>query len=375
MAKKLQFIPILGDLSKLTEAQQADYIVAACDFLGVPPELGLVSLQWMDSGDSARQLILYVKKGATDIIRDHRGISVDELTETNGDGYVGWKVKGHDKTGRTEIAVGAVSTKGISGRAIADAVAIAQTKACRRMTLQFAGGGFLDETEINEKTTNLASAVLPLSVIAQPSVQPNNLAGKDITPAQPLVPEPQSTNTPTDKTETSVVQAPEIQRKMRKRRNEVDLDSPISVAQPMIATVTPAQTASVTEQDPVEVTAIMPQPMKPDPVISSEGTVVTKEQENEFKKKLSHYANVVLPSGGFLQSETLGGRHTKLGLFVKQMFPRVNTKALTLEQWTEFFTFLENKEKELGLTKLVEYINVTIGDKTNDQLAAKSGGV
>ena len=178
---KKKFTPILGDLSQLSEQAQTEYVLAVCEHLQVPAELGLVVLAFMDTGDGARQKIVYVKRGATDIIRDKKKINVTSLAPLNGDGYVGFTATGTDSTGRQEMAVGAVSIKGLSGHAVANAVKTAQTQALRRMTLQFAGGGFLDETEVNEKTTNIATSSLPLSQIAQPTVLPNASAGKDIT--------------------------------------------------------------------------------------------------------------------------------------------------------------------------------------------------
>src|ERR1700677_174539 len=180
---KRKFTPILGDLESLTQEQRAEYVLAACEHLSVPAELGLVGLRLMDSGgDGKRNLVLYVEKGATDIIRGNLGIDVESMTEVNGTGYVGWKTVGRDKTGRHEIAVGTVSIDGLKGLAVANAVMAAQTKSGRRMTLQFAGGGFLDITELGEKTTDIVNSAPSLAQrAAQPSTKPNVDAGKDIT--------------------------------------------------------------------------------------------------------------------------------------------------------------------------------------------------
>jgi len=378
MAKKKPFTPILTDLSQLSKEQQDEYVLAACEFLGVPSELGLVGLSLMDTGDGARNMVLYVKKGATDIIRNNRKINVEKLEQTNGDGYVGWMATGKDATGRQEIAVGTVSIKGLTGRAVADAVMTAQTKSMRRMTIQFAGGGFLDETEITEKTSNLSNAAESLSQLAQPIqpvVVPSIAAGKDITDASKAVastPTPEPLNSAVGAIGSSAAQAEEP-RKKRKRKT-VSLDNPesISVVQPSAAPVPPVA-VQVTEQVPVEpqvaapLVAEKPVPVTPEPKSQTvyQGTPPTQEQKDEFKKKVSDYINNILPKAGFLQSEKLGSRNDKMKLFAKAMFPSASMKTLAVEQQNHFLNFMETKIKEVGIEGLVKIINTQIGEETN----------
>ncbi|MDA4129160.1 MAG: hypothetical protein OK457_00160 [Thaumarchaeota archaeon] len=401
---KKKFSPILGDLSKLTPIEQEAYVLSACEFLQVPPELGVVGLQLMDTGDGARQLILYVKRGATDIIRDRRKICVDSLDEANGEGYIGWKVKGHDSTGRTEIAVGAVSIKGLTGRAIADAVAFAQTKAMRRMTLQFAGGGFLDELEINEKTTSIANSAQSLKEISQPIAAPNIQAGKDITDASKTIPASTPTTPPPPQPEPldsavgaiSVTAAPapeESKKRPRGRPKRVTLDSPMmgseeaskivktfgatgpieTVIVPLISASTPESKSpeaaiKVTEREPTVTLPTSAPESAPEPkTLPFNGTHVTEEQKVDFRKRLAKYVNEILPAGGFLQSEKLGSRNDKMKLFVKAMFPTVDTKVLSLEQWTHFFSYMDEAVKNLGVESLVRTINTQIGEIQNEQ--------
>lgn len=381
MTKRQKFVFISGDLSRLTSEQQQQYVLDACEFLQVPPELGVVTLQLMDVGDGARQLLLYVKRGATDIIRDRRKINIDKLEPFNGDGYVGWIATGHDATGRQEIAVGTVSTRGLSGQAIANAVMTSQTKSMRRLTLQFAGGGFLDETEINEKTTNIASALQPLATIAQPTVAPSSEAGKDITPASqpaptPLATEPLSVVSPDTNAmnhgrgSLAAVSAAEEPRKKR-RKKVVSLDTPeLSQSEIMQAELEPLPASQGVPDNRLASQAISavipPEKVSEVPQTSAipiiQGTPVTKERETEFRKKLSTYVNDILPKAGFLQSDKFGSRNAKIGAFVKLMFPDANTRALTLEQWTEFFNFMENKIQTVGAEALVIEINTKIGE-------------
>ena len=378
MAKQKKFSPILGDLSKLTPEAQNEYVLAICEFLDVPPELGLIGLSWMDSGDGARNLTPYVRRGATDIIRNRRGIDIDSLVESNGSGYVGWIVRGHDNTGRHEMAVGAVSTDGIKGRAIADAVKTSQTQALRRMTLQFAGGGFLDESEIHEKTSSLSNSAAALELLPRapaPTVMPNIEAGKDITVLPDEKPKVYGELGPA----IEIINE-EPKKRGRKRRN-VSLDSPStppSAPEPAASAV-----AAPLPEQPVEALVTAGEPLArpekqapsahllPVPVVretspevpSDGGEIPTKEQEEEFRNRLSKYINEILPPAGFLQSEKYGTRNNKMKLFMKAMFPKANLKMISVGQWKYLLTFLDDHAK-ISVEELVKTINRQIGEET-----------
>jgi hypothetical protein len=181
----MTFKPIY-DLESLSEAQRQEYYLAACEYYGIPAELNALAFIWMDSHDGKRNLTLYAKKAATDIIRANRGISTIRLTKDVGQGYVAWIAEGRDSSGRTEIAAGTASTEGLKGQALAMQVMLAQTRATRRMTLQFVGG-LLDESELPSTVTDIGRSGASLASLAtlpappQPAVQPNTDAGKDIT--------------------------------------------------------------------------------------------------------------------------------------------------------------------------------------------------
>lgn len=383
---KRKFAPIpQGNLNKFTDEERQAYIASACDYLGIPPEFGLVDLIWMDSGDGAKNLTLYVKRGGTDIIRERLKISVIDLAEANGDGYVGWKAKGRDANGREEMAVGTVSIKNLGGPAVANAVKISQTQALRRMTLQFVGGGFLDESELNEKTTSLASSIQPLSQIAQqPMVAPNIAAGKDITQVEETTIRPEVMVVAQESIDNnrellqSLASEEPVKRK-RRRRGEVSLDSPEpshfedlqqSLGDALAFERGQAIDLRVTEikKDTAKSAVVEPTLVKeyvdnkqPDVklFIDKSSTIVTKEQEGQFRDKLSNYVNEILPKGGFLQSENLS-RIAKMGKFVKKMYPDTNMKTLTLEQWTRLFDFLDTAIKEKGVEALVKEIESQI---------------
>lgn len=185
----------MHDLESLTDAQREEHYLAACEHFQLPPELRLLDFMWMDASDAKRNLVLYAKKGATDLIRDRQDISVVSTVPANGPGYAAFIVEGKNKDGRHEFAVGSASIGGLNGQNLANAVMISHTRAVRRLTLQFVGGGLLDEseaigpvTDINRAGGSLAS-LATITAPAQPTTTPNAQPGKDITPtnAQPSI--------------------------------------------------------------------------------------------------------------------------------------------------------------------------------------------
>lgn len=179
----MSFTPVY-DLTQLSEPQKQQYIVALCNHLGLPPELNLIRVIWSDEGDGGRKLVAYVLRGGTDILRDRKEISVTSLTSTVVNGSIVFTASGKDKEGRQEIAVGSSFIDGFKGKKLDDLIMTGQTRALRRLTLQFVGTGLLDESEINT-TQDIATQSAPLSQLAlapQPTVKPNDAAGKDVTP-------------------------------------------------------------------------------------------------------------------------------------------------------------------------------------------------
>jgi len=136
-------VVIQGDLSKLTAAEKTAYYLDVCNALGLNPvtrPFDYIKLQGKET--------LYARKDATEQLRSLRKISISEIeTKIVNDIYI---VIAHANTadGRADIASGAVSIKGLSGDALANALMKAETKAKRRATLSIAGLGVLDETEI-----------------------------------------------------------------------------------------------------------------------------------------------------------------------------------------------------------------------------------
>jgi hypothetical protein len=424
MANKKKFIP-LTSLDNLSDVQKTEYKVNACEYFEIPPELSLLEFMWLDSGDAGRHLVLYAKKGATDIMRGNRGISVDEIREVVGDGSIMFIAKGHDKTGRTDVAVGAADTRGRSGKYLSDAIMTAQTRATRRLTLQFVGGGLLDESEVQNTTTDISRATQPLAEIAAPpSLSPNPSAGRDVTPMKvgDTVQTPNGQVLPVVEAGTSSIDpkiiaagdslvkniieatnatiaaaiAEEPKKRRRRKKSEVVLESPdqptpVLVKQCLACRVevhdkdgiyvnaddtphvclnaapTPAQQAAAAAMAGVNATklteaaAVVPEAPLPPRVELKDQP--NAEQIKVFKDRLFNYTNTILKQGKMIPCEGIGGIAQKMSFFVKAMFATAETKHLTVNQWESFLGFLDEKYAEIGAEGLVTMINQKIGAK------------
>ena len=178
---------VIHDLGPLDDSQRRQYLRDASEFFGLDPDLNALDLIWMDNG-GMRRLVAYARRGTTDILRDIHQINVLSVTMQTGPGFVSFTAVGKNAKGRQEIAVGAAGTEGLKGDKLGAAVATAQTRATRRLTLQYVGGGLLDESEVSDaSTTDINKLNVSLSSIATAPVQPvvaaNTEAGKDVTPA------------------------------------------------------------------------------------------------------------------------------------------------------------------------------------------------
>ena len=139
---EIERVLVGGDLSQLSPAQRVTY------YQGVCKSMGLNHLtRPFDYITLNGKLTLYAKKDAADQLRKINGVSVDDIdiSET-ADSFI-VKVKGHDKTGRSDVEIGVVKKSDMRGDA-ANAQMKAVTKAKRRLTLSLCGLGWLDETEI-----------------------------------------------------------------------------------------------------------------------------------------------------------------------------------------------------------------------------------
>lgn len=181
---------IIYNLEGLDDAAIAQYAADVSVYFGLEPEINWFDALWMTDPDTGlRRKQLYARRGTTDILRDRRKISVEEMVQHDGPGYVSFTAKGKDATGRTEIAVGAHSTEGLKGEKLAAAVSTAETRAGRRLTLKFCGLGILDYTEVTDpidvKTSPAdLAAVAPAPIFSPSMPTPNTAPGKMVDPKE-----------------------------------------------------------------------------------------------------------------------------------------------------------------------------------------------
>lgn len=176
---------VVHNLDQLSVVERQQYLRNASIFLGLDPDLNGLDLIWLNNDDGMRRLTAYARRGTTDLLRDIHGITVLSLEQHDGPGYVSFKAMGMNKAGRQEIAVGASFLDGLKGDRLAAAVATAQTRALRRLTLQFVGLAVLDESEVNAPVNIPTNSEHASQAMPMPSVQPNAAPGKDVTMIAP----------------------------------------------------------------------------------------------------------------------------------------------------------------------------------------------
>lgn len=369
----------LYDLEPLTETQRQEYVVNLCQHMGIPPELNLVMLTYLDEEDGPRRLVPWVKRGGTEIIRNNKGINISEITSKEVGGSFVVTARATNTDGRQEIAVGSKWISGLTGKDLDDAIMTAQTRACRRVTLQFVGAGVLDESEINPALRVSAKQTTPIAIAPIPTVQPASEPGKDITPAPEMfvgqqeqidaaykqlaekktreeaialinkVDEPVVDKTPT-------AEAEPVKRKGRgKARPKVDLgpgEPPVSVPTQRVESI-PAVPA---------IEAPAPEPPKAQPVPAPTQTGTPLELVKPFKVRLFKLTQELEINGGFAPKEGVGNQ-AKLQQFMDiafSDFPK-DRKLITPEQWEKYVSLLESKLATAGPAGTVAYIEDTIG--------------
>lgn len=141
---KLEQVIIQGNLAELTPEQRVTYYSALCEAVGLNPLTKPFEYLTLNG-----KLILYAGKSCTEQVRLIRGISVDRLERDTQNDLAMVTAYGRDRSGRADSAMGAVSIRGVSGEALANAWMKAETKAKRRLTLSLGGLGMLDEVELD----------------------------------------------------------------------------------------------------------------------------------------------------------------------------------------------------------------------------------
>ncbi len=151
-SKVIEQVLLGGDLSGLDEAQRLYYYKAVCESLRLNPLTKPFAYIRLDG-----KLVLYAQKDATEQLRRQNKVSIRDLKAEKIDNVWVVKATAEDKTGRTDVATGAVelsfidkegNVRQLTGKALANALMKAETKAKRRVTLSICGLGMMDESEI-----------------------------------------------------------------------------------------------------------------------------------------------------------------------------------------------------------------------------------
>lgn len=161
------------NLNTATNEQLDEYRLKTASILKIDPFM--LDYIWMSDPETGlKNRVLYAKRGAAEVLRQNLSISVESLVPSVAqDGLLSFMASGRDKTGRQEIAVGSAYLDGLKGDKKAHAVMTAQTRAVRRLTLQFVGGGILDETEVQAQSTlQGAPAASEATLAGSPAVMP-----------------------------------------------------------------------------------------------------------------------------------------------------------------------------------------------------------
>lgn len=133
-----------GDLSQLNPAQRVSYYNSVCESVGLNPLTKPFDYLKLDG-----KLVLYARKDATEQLRKLHGISIIDVQRSVYSDVLLIQVTVSAKDGRKDTDIGAVSIKGLQGKALANAMMKAITKGKRRATLSIAGLGWLDESELD----------------------------------------------------------------------------------------------------------------------------------------------------------------------------------------------------------------------------------
>lgn len=157
VAEAVEKVLIQGDLSPLTPEQRVDYYKKVCLSLSLNPLTNPFLYILFREAGGGEKLQLYATKSCAEQLRKLHGVSVDTSQKAIEDDICSYEVSVHDRTGRTDSALGAVPLYkfkdgkriNLAGVEWCNAVMKAHTKAKRRATLSICGLAFLDESELD----------------------------------------------------------------------------------------------------------------------------------------------------------------------------------------------------------------------------------
>lgn len=373
------FIPMY-DLESLNDQQRQDYIRNVCRHMGVPDNLNLVALTYVDDGEGPSRLVSYAKRGATENVRNTLDIKITSLTNQMIGGSIVFTATAVSGKGRQEISTGSKFIDGLTGTALDDAIMTAQTRALRRVTLQFIGAGVLDESEVNQrKLVHTVSS--PVAVTPQPTVQPASAPGKDVTPEPEEAP---SVILPTGMTLMQPVtglleeakrseviaqlnaQVDEPKVKKTRKRRTVNLGpteaAVITLPGPELIKELKASeplAVPVEQAVPAPTTTVVAAPITEPP--ATKKPKITPDEVKPYRARLFRLRNDHLESAGLAPKENMGIAAQMRGL-AQVMFSDIDDmNDLNKEQWEKYLSTLENKVASEGAAATVKFIEETIG--------------
>lgn len=139
----IESVVIKGDLSGLSASEKATYMVRVCESLGLNPLTHPLAFMNLNG-----KTVLYAKRDAADQLRRRDRVSVRITNRERVDDLCVVTANATMPDGRCDESIGAVSTAGLRGEALANALLKAETKAKRRVTLSICGLGMLSEDDL-----------------------------------------------------------------------------------------------------------------------------------------------------------------------------------------------------------------------------------
>lgn len=202
--KALEAYIAAGDIGRLDPGHRIALYKAVCDSLGLNPLTQPFEYLTLNG-----KVQLYAKKSATEQLRQIHGVSVLSLEQEMRGDILCMTARVRDRSGREDIATGAVNLKGLAGEALANGYMKCETKAKRRATLSICGLAMLDETEIDSIQ---GAKSVPVEEFHAPAAKPEPKPMKSMT-------------------------------REERRKDIEDLTSPVPVAAPVVeATAVPVTT-------------------------------------------------------------------------------------------------------------------------------------
>ena len=141
-AQLMEAALLQGDLAGLTPKQRVNYYAKVCESVGLNPFSRPFEYIVIKG-----KLTLYPTQACASQLRDINDVCIDDMTIQESDSEIIVTVKGHDKKGRRDVEIGAVSKKDMDGN-LQNIRMKAVTKAKRRLSLSICGMGWVDDKYI-----------------------------------------------------------------------------------------------------------------------------------------------------------------------------------------------------------------------------------